>query len=360
MKTDTLTGKIPRETAGAVTQRAFDFQIHVSIARILELHAAGGAYIALFDHFDDLVLIEGEYPNQVISFYQVKSSVDTVWTVARLAKRASKGDLPRSIIGKAYYNIVQFGPLICRAAIISNQPLHADLATGEKVSPDDGEIVLSNLNKDEHKTLVEAIVLDFPGPLISEHTHILRFERVPFDLQSFRDTVLGRITSFVEKIGPDTAAIAKPFYDALLSEAGRCTGHKAKPADLAQLTMRKGIGRKDIDDLVSRAQQRGQTILEWWPSVQAELNAKGGLALTERRLRRQCLEYWRARERGTAAATKLSQNVRAAIITMTNLNLDGVLEAAAMLRTGGGLSEPDAEPYDLQSALIVELMEEFT
>lgn len=357
MKTDTLIAEVPRETAGAEAQRAFDFQIHVSMARILELHATENAYIGFFDHFDDFVVVEGDDPEAEISFYQVKSSTNAVWTVTRLAKRPNKGDLPRSIIGKAYYNIIQFGPSTRRVVIVSNQPLKAEFASGGKLTPDEGEVDLSKLCKAQHDVLTAALVLDFPNQSEIQNTHILRFERVPFDLQSFRDTVLGRVADFVDKIGPDTAAIAKPFYDALLSEVGRCTGNKAKVADLNQLKKRKGIGRKDLDKLIDRAQLRIRTVLEWWPSVQAELGSNGVQALAERRLRRSCLEYWRARERGTITATKLSLDIRVAISAETEIEFDSVLQATTMLIMRKGLSEPNAELYDLRSAIIVELME---
>lgn len=45
----------------------------------------------------------------------MKSKADAAWTTKKLAKRASHGDLPRSILGKANYNIDQFGPNIQRA-----------------------------------------------------------------------------------------------------------------------------------------------------------------------------------------------------------------------------------------------------
>jgi hypothetical protein len=58
MNASVLIAKTPREAAGAAALRAFDFQMHVSLARILERHAEEGAYFALFDHFDDLVMVE--------------------------------------------------------------------------------------------------------------------------------------------------------------------------------------------------------------------------------------------------------------------------------------------------------------
>ncbi|ARP66541.1 hypothetical protein A9K65_026730 [Mesorhizobium sp. WSM1497] len=357
MRTSILDERTPRETAGAEALRAFDFQIHVSMARILDAHASGISYAAFFDHFDDLVMVEGENGEAAISFYQVKSRTGSGWTPTRLAERPKKGNLPKSIIGKAYHNIAQFGPSIRRAAIVSNQQLNAKYPDGSLTSIKDGEIVLSKLCKLDHDTLVSAIALDFPGPLDSAHNHLLTFERVPLDIQSYRDTLLGRVTNFTRTISPDNAAVAKPFYDALLSEIGRCTGDTVKPKNLGELKKRKSLGRQDVEALVAQVQSRSRTVLEWWPSVEAELDTFGVGALGKQRLRYKCLTYWRSRERSLGAASAVAEFIREVIDSHNHLISDSIIDSVEALRRSGMLVEPTGEDYDLQAALFVELMD---
>lgn len=357
MTASVLAVKKPRESAGAAAARAFDFQIHVGVARVLEQHGTPGPYFALFDHFDDFVLVEGEEANPSISFYQVKSRVEGSWTAARLASRPKTGDLPRSIIGKAYYNLDQFGAFVQRASIVSNQPLQAKFATGDKVTADEVDVVLSTLSAADTDALVAALTADFSKTLDPAHTDILRFERSPLNLHSYRNAVLGQVTSFVSALSPDAAAAAKPFYDALIMEATRCTGNTSKATSLAELKARKGISRAGVDALINEIKNRGKTPIEWWSALKGELDASGMGGRGQQRLYIQCLAYWTARQRGETEALALSGELGAAIDHHADLLSDDVLPSATALALTKSLSAPEAALYTLTSALIVELME---
>lgn len=137
------------------------------MARILELHQQRKEFVAVFDHHDDLVLFVEEGEDSELSFYQVKSTSELTWTAKRLAKRGSKGELPKSIVGKAYYNVVQFGPEIRRASILSNRPLSATLATSTNSALHDGELSVADLCSTDQETLVKSLEADFPAALRS-------------------------------------------------------------------------------------------------------------------------------------------------------------------------------------------------
>ena len=50
---NTVASKQPRETAGSSAFMAFDFQVNVSMALVLDLFRQGKEFVALFDHHDD-------------------------------------------------------------------------------------------------------------------------------------------------------------------------------------------------------------------------------------------------------------------------------------------------------------------
>lgn len=356
MQASDLISQTPREAAGASTARAFDFQMHFSMSKILATYDAGDAFTAVFDHFDDLILVQGAAEDDV-SFYQVKSKSGSGWTPKQLARRAATGDLPRSIIGKAYYNIHQFGSTIRRASIVSNQPLTATYETNDKTKPDDGEILFGSLCETDCDILVNALALDFPKGIDCAHQTLLSFERVPLDLASFRDTILGQVATLADKIDPTGGAAPKPIYDALLSEAVRCTGDVTKAQSLSDLKARKSLGRRDIDALVERVQQRVRTVLEWWDDVGGELTQEGVGALAQRNIRLRCLSYWRERQRGSLAAIALGSDLRSHMTANEGLIGDKITTSITAIRLAGGPPPPVGEPYDLESAYIVELME---
>lgn len=358
MASKALIAKKPREQSGSVASRAFDFQMHASMARILEAYQNGEGFVAYFDFFDDLIFLTGDGEDAAICFYQMKSRAGSAWTPKRLASRPAKGDLPKSIVGKTYHNLHEFGLLVRKAAIISNQHLQAKYPDGSKTGPDDGEILLSELSADDHGVLVTAIEADFPGAIDPRHTEVLVFERIALDMQSFRQTLLGLVTEFANAIGPEYAVSAKPLYQALLSEISRCTGTVACSAkSLPELKKQKGLATSDIEALVERMKLRGRTPTEWWSTVEAELAAEGWKTIPLRRLSLACLEYWRARERGDAIALDLHQALAELLAAHPNLLGDTVVGTMVAYTVAGEISDPVGEPYTGQAALLVEIME---
>ena len=352
----TLASKQPRETAGSSAFRAFDYQVNVSMALVLELFKQGKEFVALFDHHDDLVVFVGEGKDSELSFYQVKSTSELTWTAKRLARRSPKGELPKSIIGKAYYNVTQFGPGIRRASILSNRPLSATLATASKPDLHDGELSVADLCVADQEALIKSLKEDFPVGFDKSHAPLLKFERVPFDLESYRATVLGRIVTILEELHPEFVAVTSPFYQALLAAAGECTGNKTKSGTVEELRERVALDREAISRMIERVQRRSKNLVEWWTSVSDELAADGMKALQIQRAKNMCMAYANARRSGGRTATKLSAAICDAISNTTVSDMASVLQAVEALKALG-LSEPVSEPYDLQSAMIVELME---
>jgi len=358
MASKALIAKKPREQAGSAASRAFDFQIHASMARILNAFRNGEGFVAYFDLFDDLIFLTGDGDDAAICFYQMKSRVSSAWTPARLASRPAKGDLPKSIVGKIYHNLDEFGVLVRKAAIISNQHLQAKYLDGSKTGPDDGEILLSALSADDHSVLVAAIKADFPGDIDPRHAEVLVYERIGLDMQSFRHTLLGMITEFANAIGPEYVVSAQPLYQALLSEISRCTGTVASSAKtLPELKKQKGLAAADVGALVEQMKRRGRTPTEWWLTVETELLAHGWKTIPLRRLSLACLEYWRARERGNAIAVDLHRALAKLLTEHPNLMGDTIVGTMAAYKTAGSISDPVGEPYTGLAALLVEIME---
>jgi hypothetical protein len=345
--------------AGSAAFKAFDYQVNVSMALVLDLFRQGKEFVALFDHHDDLVVFVGEGENSELSFYQVKSSSELTWTAKRLASRSPKGELPKSIVGKAYYNVTQFGPEIRRASILSNRPLSATLATATKSDLHDGELSIADLCSADQDTLIKSLEADFPAVFDKTHVPLLTFERVPFDLESYRSTVLGRIVTMLEELDPDFVAVSSPFYTALLAAAGECTGNKTKSATVEELRKRVALDREAVSRLIVRVQSRSKNLVEWWSTVNDELAADRIPPLQIQRIKNKCMSYMNARRAGDRTAAKLSTAIRDAIGKTAVSDMDSVLEAAVALKAQD-LVEPASELYDLRSAMIVELMETMT
>ncbi len=327
---------------------------------MLELHRQNKEFVAVFDHHDDLVLFVGEGEEAELSFYQIKTTHHLNWTAKRLAQSTPKGELPKSIIGKAYYNIAQFGPEIRRACILSNRPLKATPASSEKETLLDGELTVADLCEKDKKALFQALEADFSGAFDSSHSNLLSFERVPYDKESYRLTVMGQITKLLEELHPDFVACSSPFYEALLASAGECTGNKTKSGTVEELQARVSLNRNDISKMIHIVQNRSKNAVEWWPVVHDELAKKGKMGLEIQRTKNKCLSYTNARRSGEKAALDLSASISNAISHLEIDEIDSVFSAIALLNISGLCHEPPSESYDLQAAMIVEVMEAVT
>lgn len=350
----------PREQAGSQTFRAYDYQVHASMARILDAFTKGEPFSAFFDLFDDLIFVEEGPEQTTITFYQVKARANSAWTSSRLAFRSAKGQSPKSIVGKSYHNLHQFGDLVWKAAITSNQLLQATYKDGSSTSIDDGEILLSSLSTKDHETLVAAMLLDYPGGLDPRHAEVLTFQRIPLDMHSFRQTLLGLVTEFMLQLGSEYTIAAKPLYDALLSEITRCTGAVANAASLAELKAHKGLCTADLQALVDRVQKRQATPMEWWGSFELELVAEGRKSVPIYKLKMAALDYWRARERGSASTLDLSAEIKAHLAAQAQNMSDSLTENLTMLLVSWVGTVPQGETYTLEAGLLVEMMDALT
>src|SRR5260221_13224022 len=91
----------PREKSGARVASRFEFQANYSILKILDLHEAGNDYRVLFDHFDDLTILEPSNEPTSIHFFQIKGRDGAQhWTIKQLVKENKESSAPRTIIGK--------------------------------------------------------------------------------------------------------------------------------------------------------------------------------------------------------------------------------------------------------------------
>ncbi|MEG3146642.1 hypothetical protein U1839_18480 [Sphingomonas sp. RT2P30] len=70
--------------------------------RTLDAYQNGDGFVALFDFFDDLIFLVEDSAEASTCFYQMKSRTGSTWTPKRFTRRLARGDLPTSIVAKAY------------------------------------------------------------------------------------------------------------------------------------------------------------------------------------------------------------------------------------------------------------------
>lgn len=73
-----FSSKKPRETAGARTSNAYDFQKSWALCELIQRHLDGADYLMVFDFHEDVVVFDGEVAPRRSEFFQIKSRLSLI------------------------------------------------------------------------------------------------------------------------------------------------------------------------------------------------------------------------------------------------------------------------------------------
>ena len=80
----------PREKSGSWTSARYDFQRHIAILKLIDLHNQPGDYRIGFDYFDDLIVLDNSIKPTKISFIQVKTKMAGFWKMREITSQSKK------------------------------------------------------------------------------------------------------------------------------------------------------------------------------------------------------------------------------------------------------------------------------
>jgi hypothetical protein len=169
--TTTLVTAKPREKAGPRTGARYAFQAHVSLAKVLEIHETGVDYRAVFDHFDDLAILNATDNPDRVEFFQIKGKQQGSWTSASLCALGS--EVPRTIVGKMYHHTTDFGSAVAGCVFLTNAPFQFALADGTKTGPDHVKVAYEIIGSNDRARFAAALEPDFPSPRFPTEGEVL-------------------------------------------------------------------------------------------------------------------------------------------------------------------------------------------
>lgn len=342
----------PREKAGATTGARYAFQAHASLLKILELHQAGNDYRALFDHFDDLAILDSSEAPSVIEFFQIKGSASAAWTMSSLC--AAKGKAPRTVVGKMYAHSQMFGPDAVAATFLSNAPFSFLMADGTKTNGDNILIPLAILADTEKATVVAALDLDFPNPRSPNEVSFIHFERTLVPIKGYDLVVKGKLVDLVEG---DASVAVGGLYRTLISDITAKANDTSVCSSTSELYARKSLSRIELESLIQAAHSRTGA-LDHWPVVDDELKAAGRTSFERIRIKTEVVKYLRARSKREPGAVAMSSTIRTAIAQVDTSVATSLTDIASMI-TGQlpPLFISNAAPDQLEAALLAEAVE---
>jgi hypothetical protein len=350
--------KKPREKSGPRTSSRFQFQANFSILKILDLHETGNDYRVLFDHFDDLTILNSSDVPTRIQFYQVKGrDSGKHWTIKQLVKEEQAGIPPRSIIGKMYANVSSFPAEVERTAFASNACYSFLLADGTKTTPDHGTIIGAQLHASELQAIDAILEPDFPSPRSPNLAGVLLFERTNLPLQQQATFVTGRLAEHLAEYAGEEGFAIKALYEVLLQNVMARVGNTEEPSSLEKLHKNKSFSRAEISALIARVGAK-RNFESSWPIIMGELQSASYSSVQIIRIQNASLRYLRERARGDILPNRLSEEIKAVAEThsVAISSCDCMIDRAALLRENIGMAHSYRDD-ELFGALLVEAYE---
>ena len=350
--TTTLVTTKPREKAGPRTGARYAFQAHVSLAKVLKIHETGVDYRAVFDHFDDLAILNAtDNPDQV-EFFQIKGKQQGGWTAASLCALGS--EVPRTIVGKMYHHTKDFGSALAGCVFLTNAPFQFTLADGTKTSPDHVKVEYATIGSKDRARFAAALEPDFPSPRSPTEDQVLRFERTDVPVNGYDVFLKGKLVDVVEtKEGIAVAALYRTLVEDITARANDTT----ECTCLSDVFVHKSLARQDFEAAFVAAERR-RGILDNWGVVDGELKEAGRGSIARIRAQTAMVEYLRDRSKRVREAEALAADVSHAYQQVEDAiqRCDNLLGAAELVRTVLPAS-PSHEPDKVEAAILMELYE---
>lgn len=291
MNKDFLKGfaeKPVRENAGARSSNRFDYQKNWSLCELLRLDKNADNYLMVFEHHDDIVVLNSETTPSDATYYQVKTKTKGNWTIDALIK-SNNADGSKSILGKLYGNYLSFPKNTNKLVFTSNQGLSGKLKCGAyAISKND--VCFSDLmivDKEKIQLTLEpsdSKKCDFFG------LQKIYLQKTDLRLSDHTSITKGKLVEFFEQSYPERQVLISLVYKTFFDEIRRKTNHENDCSSVEDLQENKCIGRNTFKKMIHAViQSRGDR--ELWSDANQALQSENFPFALIRSIRLQWQEY---------------------------------------------------------------------
>ena len=119
----------PRDIFGSQTAARYEFQANYSMLKLIELLEGKQDFRIVFDHFDDLMVLDSATTPSRVWLYQIKSKDPGEWSCTEICAKVSR-KVPKSIVSKMYAHQTLFGQALQETSIVSNASYRIKLLDG--------------------------------------------------------------------------------------------------------------------------------------------------------------------------------------------------------------------------------------
>lgn len=274
----------PSENAGSISANRFDYQRSWALCELLRLAEHQSSFLMIFEHHDDVVVLDSEEGATCAVFTQVKtkkSKAKPHWTISDFT--SSKGKSP-SIAAKLYRSHREFGEGAESLVITSNAGLR--VATSVEPKPETQEqITFDELALKDKEAVAKA--LRVPGEEFSDIEGLkkIKFHQCSLHIDKHESNAKGELLEFLESQFPGNSGNFKvtAAYSAITEDIRRRSQYERSAKSATELIEFKSIGRTRFLEMLSVVGTEKDTLKLWGEIISPTLIADhcNGIELTQ-------------------------------------------------------------------------------
>lgn len=246
----------PRDLSGPTASDRFAYQRTWALCRVMELHASGEDYVVIFDHHEDVSILDSEDAPTALKGYQIKTKASGNFTLQAMLKREEGKSQPPaplpSILGKLYDLKVRFPEHTILLTVVSNASFSLRLKCDGKKSTvlelahvgdllDEDRTKICEALKEEHN-IKDTISLD----------GLLEFVKSDIPLCGHETHAKGKLAEFLQALYPDRQFSIVPLYRALDSEVKVRNNNHEQNQSFDDLVRRKALSRRLFTEVLQQ------------------------------------------------------------------------------------------------------------
>jgi hypothetical protein len=265
----------PRENSGSSSSNRFDFQKNWTLCKILELHDQPDDYLVTLEFHDDVIVFDSSTNPDKISFYQVKTSKSSNWTINGLIKRkkGKDGSLLNSHLGKLYEHIENFEDSVASLNFVTNNKIKGKLTDGTKCEDTIG-FCCNDLEKAELDKVIQSLKNEHSLNKLKDFSNITFFKLGELSIDKHSELTKVKLADYIEKNLPDVKYQISPLYKSIFDEIRKKSNVEHSITDFEELKKYKSVSRKDFDSYLESL-KTSESIKELYNSVENRLNSEG-------------------------------------------------------------------------------------
>lgn len=225
---------------------------------LLEYHEKGEDYLFVFDYHDDLVILNSESKPTKYKFFQIKAKETGNWSLNGLFKRKTgkTNVLLPSVLGKMHDHLLNFPSNAESITFLSNSKLSIKINGSPKQRVYEN-ICFNKLDQYNSRIIQTALEKEIaPNKLHTDFFNVSFYASHNLSIKESSTHTKGKVSEFLERRSKGKKYNVESVYKNIFDEVKRKNNDTSIFSDFDQFKERKGIGRSNLEEILSLIGER--------------------------------------------------------------------------------------------------------